>query len=124
MQERIFEQYAYTLDCLADEPETDDPEARSRLLRACANGARDAQKIVAALSANTLAEELVPRFCGVPLERRVGRQCAHSYLGRKPARTHETVHVINGMNIHPTAKGRSSTWKNGPNFRDGTSQMM
>ena len=59
MQERIFEQYAYTLDCLADEPGTDDPEVRCRLLRVCANGMRDAQKIVAALSTKTLAEELV-----------------------------------------------------------------
>ncbi|OGT54221.1 MAG: hypothetical protein A3E01_00080 [Gammaproteobacteria bacterium RIFCSPHIGHO2_12_FULL_63_22] len=43
-----FEQYAYTLDCLAEEPETDDPESRSRLLRACASGMRDALKIVSA----------------------------------------------------------------------------
>ena len=40
--QRLFEQYAYTLDTLADEPDCDDPDARRRLLRACAHGMREA----------------------------------------------------------------------------------
>lgn len=55
LQERIFEQYAYTLDCLADEPETDDPDARARLLKACANGMREAQALAAKLAAAPVA---------------------------------------------------------------------
>ena len=42
--QRLFEQYAYTRDALADEPDCDDPEARRRLLRACAYGMREAAK--------------------------------------------------------------------------------
>ena len=42
--QKLFEQYAYTLDCLADEPECDDPDARKRLLKACAHGMREAAK--------------------------------------------------------------------------------
>jgi len=55
LQERIFEQCAYTLDCLADEPDTDDPKARARLLKACANGMRDAQALAAKLAAAPVA---------------------------------------------------------------------
>ena len=40
--QKLFEQYAYTLDCLADEPECDDLDARKRLLNACAHGMREA----------------------------------------------------------------------------------
>lgn len=42
IKQQIFDQHAYTLGCLADEPETDDPECRARILRACANGMREA----------------------------------------------------------------------------------
>lgn len=42
---RVYEQYAYTLDSLADEPECEDPVARKRLLHACANGMRQAAGI-------------------------------------------------------------------------------
>lgn len=42
--ERLYEHYSYTLDCFADEPECDDPESRRRLLKACANGMREAAK--------------------------------------------------------------------------------
>lgn len=55
LQERIFEQYAYTLECLAAEPETNDPAARARLLRACANGMKDAQALAARLAAAPVA---------------------------------------------------------------------
>lgn len=40
--QKLFEQYAYTLDCLADEPECDDIDSRRRLLKACAHGMREA----------------------------------------------------------------------------------
>ena len=40
--QKLFEQYAYMLDCLANEPECDDHDARKRLLKACANGMREA----------------------------------------------------------------------------------
>lgn len=55
IQARIFEQYAYTLECLADEPETDDPDARARLLTACANGMKEAQALAERLSAAPVA---------------------------------------------------------------------
>ncbi len=42
--QRLFEQYAYTLDALADEPECVDPESKRRLMRACAYGMRAAAK--------------------------------------------------------------------------------
>lgn len=40
--QQLFERYAYTLDALADEPACDDPDARRRLLKACAHGMREA----------------------------------------------------------------------------------
>lgn len=42
--QKLFEQYAYTLDVLADEPDCDDPDSRRQLLRACAYGMREASK--------------------------------------------------------------------------------
>lgn len=42
--QRLFEQYAYTLDALSEEPDCDDPDSRARLLRACAHGMREAAK--------------------------------------------------------------------------------
>jgi hypothetical protein len=40
--QQLFEQYAYTLDAVADEPDCDDPASRRRLMRACAHGMREA----------------------------------------------------------------------------------
>ncbi len=42
---RLYEQYAYTLDALADEPDCEDAASRKRLLHACANGMRQAAGI-------------------------------------------------------------------------------
>lgn len=39
--QRLFEQYSHVLE-LANDLVCDDPQARSRLLRACANGMREA----------------------------------------------------------------------------------
>lgn len=46
MHERLFEHYAYTLERLAEESETDDPEVRARLLKTCAAGMREAMAYV------------------------------------------------------------------------------
>lgn len=40
--QQLFEQYAYTLDAIADEPDCDDPDTRRRLLKVCAHGMREA----------------------------------------------------------------------------------
>ncbi len=42
---QVYEQYAYTLDALADEPDCEDAASRKRLLHACANGMRQAAGI-------------------------------------------------------------------------------
>ena len=40
--QKLFEQYAYSIDAIASEPVCHDPAIRKRLLTACANGLREA----------------------------------------------------------------------------------
>jgi hypothetical protein len=44
IQQKLFEQYAYTLESMADEPEPEDSVVRKLLLKSCAHGMREAAK--------------------------------------------------------------------------------
>lgn len=70
--QKLFEQYAYTLDAIADEPDCDDLEARRRLLRACAHGMREAS--------TGLARYEALRLCDV---RSFAELCARNIAGER-----------------------------------------